>query len=465
MRLPVRFADAPWGDGPGVALVQGRHLWSRSELKARVLARVEQLRRQDLGPGHAVLIPDSPALDLLLMLHALARMGATLMPYRAGLPAAGLQDLADMVGAEWRWHPGDGRLVGLGHERLQADSEGTSLALLIKTSGSSGIPKVAMLTRENLLLSALGVNGRLELKAGDLWLACLRLSHVGGLSIAYRCALAGAAILLHEGFDAPAVRRDLWERPVTHLSLVPPMLARLLDLDPAPPPALRVLLVGGQALSRSLAQRALDAGWPLHLTYGMTETASQIATTARLTGEAPEAGLVGRLLPGIQVETRDCGLEPAPLRIRGPLLMAGYANPGRRSGQGLVDGWFETADLACVTGDGRLRVLGRADDIRVVGGNNVSLAAVEAQLHQAPRVAEVVVVGLPDEVWGHRLVAVFSGGADEAALDRWCRGRLPGPVRPRDFLRLDRLPLLGSGKYDRRRIEALASEARPSLVG
>ena len=135
-----------------------------------------------------------------------------------------------------------------------------------------------MLRNDTLWASARAVNTRLELRAGDLWLACLRLSHIGGISIAYRTALAGATLLLHDGFNAAAVNADLRRLPVTHISLVPPMLARLLELDPTPPPSLRVVLVGGQALSAALAQRALAAGSPLVRTYGMTETASQIAT-------------------------------------------------------------------------------------------------------------------------------------------------------------------------------------------
>ncbi len=362
-----------------------------------------------------------------------------------------------MTGGEWQWLPDSRRLAPTGFAATASHEPAVSIALLIKTSGSSGLPKIAMLTRENLLASATLVNQRLGLVAGDLWLSCLRLSHVGGISIGYRCALAGATLLLHEGFDARAVMTDLRERPVTHLSLVPPMLARLLDLDPTPPPQLRVLLVGGQATSRSLIQRALNANWPLHLTYGMTETATQIATTDRLRGEAPESGLAGRLLPGIQIEARGCEeLAPTAPRIRGPVVMAGYANPARRLGQGLEDGWFEAADLVCLAENGQLKVLGRADDIRVIGGNNVSLARVESILREADSVTEVAVVGLEDKVWGHRLIAVYSGETEASTLECWCRERLSGSERPREFLRVTRLPLLASGKYDRLGIESIA---------
>lgn len=452
------FADAPWRSGPGIAFLRGADAWDNLELSTRLARRVDTLRAQGLGANQAVLAPDSPGMDLLLMQLALARIGAALFPYRTGTAETEWRTLAGMTGAEWRWQPDSERLLPTGCGTARSIDAADSVALLIKTSGSSGLPKVAMLTADNLLASALAVNARLGLAPGDLWLTCLRLSHVGGISIGYRCALAGATLLLHEGFAAPAVMADLRARPVTHLSLVPPMLARLLDLDPTPPPHLRVLLVGGQATSRSLVQRALDAGWPLHLTYGMTETATQIATTGRLTGTAPESGLVGRLLPGIQVAAPDCASPPARLRIRGAMVMAGYANPRRDPGQGLEDGWFETADLACLADDGQLKVLGRADDLRVIGGNNVSLARVEAVLHEAAGVGEVVVVGLDDDIWGHRLVALYRGEIDESSLERWCGERLLGPERPREFRRLERLPLLPSGKYDRLQLESIARQ-------
>lgn len=400
--------------------------------------------------------PDAPGSDLILMVHALARIDAALLPYRAGLASDERQALAAMTGAEWEWHPESGQLTPTGLGADKPDCSDPSIRLLIKTSGSSGAPKVAMLTADNLMVSATSAKAQLGLTRGDIWLACLRLSHVGGVSIAYRCALAGATLLLHDGFDAQAVMQDLHRRPVTHLSLVPPMLARLLDLDPTPPPWLRVLLVGGQALSRLLAQRALDAGWPLYLTYGMTETASHLATTARLSGEAPEPGLVGRPLPGMEIDRRGSESAPARLRLRGPVVMAGYANPQRIPGQGLDNGWFEAADLGCLTDDGQLKLLGRADDILVIGGNNVSRVRVEGILQQEAGVEDLVVVGLPDPVWGHRLVAVYSGKIDEASLEDWCQTRLTGPERPRGWLRLPRLPVLDSGKYDRLWIAALA---------
>jgi o-succinylbenzoate---CoA ligase len=216
-------------------------------------------------------------------------------------------------------------------------------------------------------------------------------------------------------------------------------------------------------LSRPLAERALAAGWPIQLTYGMTETGSQIATTGALAAEDGgelDTSLVGTLLPDVDVEAPGCGASPERLRIRGPMLMLGYANPERRSGQGLEKGgWFEPADLGCLTDDRRLRISGRADDIRVIGGTNVSLTKVAQVVQEAPGVSEVQIVAGPDPVWGHRLTAVYAGTRDETELADWCQTHLSGPECPRAFLRLERLPLLDSGKYDRARIAALVQSS------
>jgi len=315
-----------------------------------------------------------------------------------------------------------------------------------------------MLTQGNVLASCTEVNARLGLTPGDLWLCCLPRHHVGGLVIAYRCALAGATVLLHAGFDATAVASDLARRPATHISLVPPMLARLLDLGIPPPPSLRVALIGGQALSRTLARRALDAGWPLRLTYGMTETCSQVATSGAL-GQMPDAGVVGPPLPGVALDCPWCDGPPRTLRVRGELVMAGYANPSRTPGLGLNRGWLTTADLACRTATGELRVFGRADEALVIGGEQVFPALVADRLTEAPGVDAAVVVGVPDPIWGHRLIGVYVGAVNSADLAAWCRVHLAGSERPQALRRLDALPLLPSGKYDLRRIRGLA---RPS---
>jgi len=451
----------PWHPDATLAVVHGAVRWTYAELSAGVAARVAALRAQGLTAGQVVRVPVAPALDSLVMQHALARLGCGLLPVAERPGQDHEAALVDTIGAEWRWLPAGGtagRLLALGTCGAGAAGRGVRPAVVVQTSGSTGPPKAAMLTPANVLASATRVNAALGLGVGDCWLCCLPRHHVGGLMIGYRTALAGAAVVLHDGFDAAAVIHDLHHHGVTHLSLVPPMLDRLLALNRAPPPALRVLLVGGQALDGTLARRAIAAGWPLHLTYGMTETASQVATSERLEA-VPAPGVVGRPLPGIEVRCDGTPASPAPLQIRGPVVMAGYANPEAVPGLGLEDGWLVTSDLGYVADSGELAVIGRADELLVIGGEAVLPSRVEDRLRSAPGVATVAVVGLHDSAWGHRLVAAYTGRVAPAALEAWCRAHLPSRDRPREFRQVGRLPLLASGKLDRRCLAALFGES------
>jgi o-succinylbenzoate---CoA ligase len=437
--------------------------WSYAALARLAAGRARSLRGQGLRAGQVAVCDAEPGLDLIVLQHALARIGAALLPVRPGLPWSSLVALIHQVGAEWRWLPaaGGGTLVpaadGTGARKSPLDEP---LAVLIQTSGSGGEPKAVMLTQAAVLASCARVNRVLGLGPGDEWLCCLPLQHVGGLAISYRCALAGATLRLQSGlgtgFDVTAVAADLARGTVTHLSLVPPMLARLLDAGVGPPPSLRVLLLGGQALHSTLARRAVAAGWPLYVTYGMSETCSQIATAPYVAAETVTTR-VGPLLAGVELDCARCGGPPRVLRLRGPMLMAGYANPVRRPGDGLRDGWLVTSDLGCIDTDGALHILGRADDVCVIGGVNVLPAAVEERLAGAPGVAAVAVVGVPHPVWGCTLAACYSGSAAPAEFEAWCRARLPSAERPRLFVRCAELPVLASGKLDRAQLRALAS--------
>jgi len=432
-------------------------------VEGRARVRAAELCSRGLVAGEVVLVPDEPLLDLIIMQHALAQLDCGLLPVAMGSSVELTEALMATAGAEWRWVPrklGSGELVRTGLATAGRGVPDSRPALVIGTSGSSGAPKAAMLPRKVVHASCRLSNRHLGLRVGDTWLSCLPRHHVGGLLIGNRCALAGATMLVHERFEARAVARDLPLYGVTHISLVPPMLAELLAVGEPPPEELRVVLVGGQALSPPLARRAIEAGWPLHVTYGMTETCSQVATS-RVLSAAPEGGGVGPVLPGVEVDCGSCGALPRRLRIRGPVVMAGYANPRREPGDGLEDGWFVTSDLGCRTAGGELRVLGRADELLVIGGELVLPAQVEERLTSAPGVASAAVLGVEDAVWGHRLVAVYTGASSPEALDRWCREHLGSRHRPRGFHRLNQLPVLPSGKQDRRKIRDLITNEVP----
>ncbi len=325
------------------------------------------------------------------------------------------------------------------------------IAVVIATSGSEGEPRGVMLSDASLDAAAAAANDHLSLLPGDLWLDCLPLHHIGGLSILWRCTRAGAGVLLHEGFAAEALANALANQPVTHLSLVPAMLARLLDAGIQPPATLRHLLVGGAVLAQSLHDRAFSAGWPVNPSYGLSETAAQVATHRACDGPWHE-GLVGRPLGANEFALTADGR----IRIRGPQVMAGYVGGGGVDG----DGWLITGDLGKIDEKGRLTVTGRADDILISGGSNIHPLTVESCLAGCPGIRDVAVTGVPDPVWGDRIVALVVGDATPEGIRAWCRTRLPGAALPRHIVRLPSLPRNASGKLERAALRRLAREAR-----
>jgi O-succinylbenzoic acid--CoA ligase len=336
--------------------------------------------------------------------------------------------------------------------------------LIISTSGAGGTAKGVMLSGRNLAASVEASRQRLGLEPGNVWLVCLPLFHIGGLAIVLRCLQAGAAMLVHQGFEPPRVWQDLNGHPVTHVSLVPAMLSRLLDhcADSRPPAHLRVVLVGGGVLSTTLALRAVRAGWPICPTYGMSETASQVATLCRIT-EDWRSGDVGRPLQGMHVEIVDeqgrSTRGNGRIRISGPCVMRGYASLGGVSGVGLDRGAFKSNDLGYVDQRGHLHILGRADEMLVCGGENIFPQEVESRLIRCPGVEQVAVSALHDAAWGHRLVALVVGTAAESALRDWCETHLPGLLRPREIFKVRSLPVNSMGKIDRRLLRDLVLKA------
>ena len=392
------------------------------------------------------------------MLYAAPRMGVALFPLNPELTRDRLQILLSQAGCEMILAdepdkmptsiPTDGLLESGGASAsVSAPSLGAAeIHLLVATSGTLGKPKAVMLTGNNIMAAAKASRQRISLARTDCWLCCLPLFHIGGISILYRCLAVGAAVVLHDKFDSDRLLNDLKRYQVTHLSLVPAMLSRLLDAcdDGPPPSALRVVLLGGGALEPKLARRARRAGWPLCVTYGMTETASQLATDC-----SQEAGLergrVGRPLDDFEINVTD----ERRIRVRGPAVMAGYANPGLRPGDGLLNGWFETGDLGQLEASGCLRIQGRADDMLVTGGVNVHPQEIENRISHYPGVETVVVTACPDMIWGDRLVAWVVGDIQLTAFADWCRQNLPGVMRPREIHCLESLPLTATGKIDR----------------
>ncbi len=427
---------------------------------------------QMAGPGLVLALSTPDPYLIRLLLQATAQLGIALFPLEPAMQADRRNALLLQAGCStlltdeaMRSLPPSVRRVelaalldraGNSDDEVPAARTDTQIRLIVATSGTAGLPQAVMLSEKNLQASAQAVSDAVGLTPGDCWLDCLPLYHIAGLAILYRCQLRDARVLLHEKFDAGRVWDDLQRYQVTHLSLVPAMLARLLEqAKGAPPPGcLRVVMVGGAALSADLALRARNTAWPLFLSYGMTETGSacMLAPVEEVTGCGD---FVGSALPGFELaQCEDSGT----LKVRGEAVMVGYANPRLDPGAGLDNGWFSTSDLGVWTAQGKVRVLGRADDMLVSGGRNIHPLEVENMLSACPGVQGIAVTARADPVWGDCLVALLEADVDAAFVEDWARRHLPPLLRPRIFIKVAVLPRNQMGKLQRSDLLALMDE-------
>lgn len=335
-----------------------------------------------------------------------------------------------------------------------------------KTSGSEGAPKWVGLSREALLTSARAVNAHLEAGAGDRWLIALPTHHVGGFSILARCHASGAAWSYLEGrWEAARFAAQCAVERVTLVSLVPTQVYDLVQARLAAPASLRAIVVGGGGLNREVALGALELGWPVLQSFGMTETASQIATEPLehlRTGFDPEALEV---LPCWDLRTD----EADRLTVRGGALAAGYA-VGREGGWQWdpIDGeaGLATRDRVQLWHHGRrqfLRFLGREAAFVKVLGELVSLPELQARLERLCLSAGLppaacVIWPMPDARQETRLVLVGEAGMEAlAALQVAFNADSPGFQRLAEVRPVAAIPRTPLGKVDRSGLEALLS--------
>jgi O-succinylbenzoic acid--CoA ligase len=234
---------------------------------------------------------------------------------------------------------------------------------------------------------------------------------------------------------------------VTLCSVVPTMLMRLLaEPDFVPPFHLRGVLVGGAPSSVGLTRGARARGVPILRSYGMTETCAQVATDHPYELHDGDGGLP--FLPGVEAR-----LVGGVLEVRGPMLFSGYLGGPRIS----PSEWHRTQDLAVLNAEGRVAVLGRADDLIVSGGEKIAPLEVERVVEAVPGVRRACVFGMPDAVWGEVVCLAIEGDASEEALVHAFETTLAAYKRPRRLSVLPSFPEFASGKVDRVAVRATAA--------
>ncbi len=311
---------------------------SYAELLERARAAAPGLASAEAGP---VAIELEPGIEHAVAVHAAILAGRPLLTARPGLPEAEREEVLAAGAPALIWSPegvaarpdqgerpsdlsigaGEGRSRGLGGVEAAEDVEGAVVVARVLSSGTTGPRRPVDLSSGNFAASAAASAANLGVEREDVWLACLPMDHVGGLSILIRSVIYGTTALIHPRFETDAVGAALAaEAPrVTGISLVPTQLRRLLEAG-APLRRLRFALIGGAALDRATLDAALDAGAPVVQSYGLTQACSQVCTLATEQARG-HRGSSGRALPGIEVRIGESG----EIEVRGA---------GRRRGRG-----------------------------------------------------------------------------------------------------------------------------------
>lgn len=432
---PVRVAAEANPDA--VLLAQGVQSVTFAEADGRLDAIGAGLHAAGVRRGDRVAIHAETGIPYVLTLLACWRYGITPCPLHTRRPVDWLDPYAKSLGTKIRLVDAASTLEGLPLEALvgttrrsrrsYAAPDPSAIAVIIATSGSTGSPRAAALRYENLYFSALGSNQNIRLAPGDRWLLTLPLYHVGGLGVVMRCAVAGATIQLPESDAGSSTRRAYQE--ATHLSLVPTQLYRLLTQEDGPElDHAAAILLGGSAAPAPLIDAAVRRKLPIHLSYGLTEMASQVTTTPPA-ADFEMLRSAGRLLPHRELMIAADG----EILVRGQTLFSGYVRAGGIDRAMDEDGWFHTRDRGKWDERQCLHVTGRLDNQFISGGENIQPEEIERALLQLEGVLEAIVVPESDAEYGSRPVAFVRstyGEIDAEWIRSALRDHLPGYMVP-----------------------------------
>ena len=381
------------------------------------------------GPGSVVALRVRPGIDPMPWLRELWQRGNTVLLVAEAQPDAARTAMMAAAGARGEVDAGEGAPNQATEATpLRAADHPDDAGVLVATSGSSGTPRLVELSLAALVSSAQRGATAVPFGPGDTWHASLAPHHVGGLMLHVRAAVLGGAV-------RHAALPRIWAHVdgCTHVSLVAAQLARLLEDPAGPPRTLKAVMLGGGPSPAILRRAALSRGLPLFVTYGMTETASQVATCRPSMDDADT--LAGPAIPGADIAVDSPSADGiGELTVDGPMLARAIIDGGRRRALARP---HRTRDAGFVDARGRIHVVGRLDAVINSGGRKIHPEAVERTLCSVAGVRAACVVAVAHPRWGQRPVAfVDAAHADASAIDRALRAAHPPHEVPDAILRM-----------------------------
>lgn len=480
----VRAAADP--DGPSVS--DGAQSLTNAGLLQRVRAAAGQFHELGIGAEDVVAVGLRNRVEFVVVLFAAWRLGATVTPVNPSLTEAEVGRQLEASGARLLIAEDDlirpGRITTLAVGDLRQETLGSdlpphvdpsALALLIFTSGTTGVPKGVMLDHANL--DAMAEMGRQALGIGpaDRCLLVLPLFHVNGIVVSVLMPLlAGGSIVIADRFD-PRTFFDTVERHrPTFFSAVPTiytLLAALPDDIRPDVSSVRFGICGAAPASAELLGRfETRYGFPLIEGYGLSE-ATCASTINPVAGER-RVGTVGIAFPGQQIRIADEGGNEVPtgmdgeVLIAGPNVMRGYLGRPDETARAIVNGWLHTGDVGHLDTDGYLTLVGRSKDMIIRGGENIYPKEIEDVLSSDPTVLEAAVIGVPDGKWGEVVAAYVQAHPgrtiDSDALHALCARELAGYKRPITITVVDAIPKNPVGKTDKAPLRAAHLRGTPA---
>jgi O-succinylbenzoic acid--CoA ligase len=403
------------------ALCYDDHRITCCEFHEQILKTAAGLKKAGIKKGNRIALLAENSLHLPLLIFALFSLGAVAIPLNFRFPPQQINTMLRSVNCRLIFiskkykrkfanlrlpviqiekfiselkHPGS----TAGEINLKLDQAAT----IIFTSGSSGHPKAALHTIGNHYYNALGSNENISIKPGDRWLLTLPLFHVGGMAILFRTILTGATSVLMSGNKSLA--DVIAGQNITHLSVVPTQLYRLLaeKISAKHLRPLQAILLGGGPSADTLIKKAVRKQLPLYLTYGLTEMASQVATTKNvLRMKRPDARNAGQVLLYRKLKVNNQG----EILVKGLTLFKGYIKNRKIYLPLDKNGWFHTGDLGRIDFRGNLFVLGRKDNMFISGGENIYPEEIERYLKEINGIANALVVPVADKEFGQQPAA------------------------------------------------------------